>query len=62
MVFHDPQETSKAGYVPGEDDRATVCHFMQCLVSVLVIDIREFTVLSQNLEEGMLCQVNYRAG
>src|ERR1700680_2652910 len=35
MVFHNPQETSLGGVVLQQDDQATVCHFMQCLVSVL---------------------------
>jgi adenylate cyclase len=57
MVFYNPLETGQ-GAAPGmEDDRATVCHFMQCLVSVLVIDIREFTVLSQQVDDSVLCQV-----
>jgi len=30
---------------------------MQCLVSVLVIDIRGFTVLSQQVEDAELCQL-----
>ena len=57
MVFHNPEETSQKFFGSREDDRATVCHFMQCLVSVLVIDIRGFTVLSQQVDEGVLCQV-----
>ena len=57
MVFHNPQETSMRGALQEEDAQATVCHFMQCLVSVLVIDIRGFTVLSQNVDEAMLCQL-----
>src|SRR5260370_30345183 len=57
MVFYNPQETDQCAALELEDDRATVCHFMQCLVSVLVIDIREFTVLSQQLEDAVLCQL-----
>jgi adenylate cyclase len=49
MVFYNPQEVSQGCTVLDGDEQATVCHFMQCLVSILVIDIREFTVLSQQL-------------
>jgi adenylate cyclase len=58
MVFYNPQETGQEASTPQqEDDRATVCHFMQCLVSVLVIDIRGFTVLSQQVDDAVLCQL-----
>jgi adenylate cyclase len=57
LVFRNPQETAAGAAVAQEDDRATVCHFMQCLVSVLVIDIRGFTVLSQQVEDAELCQL-----
>ena len=57
MVFYNPQETAQGASLLQEDDRATVCHFMQCMVSVLVIDIRGFTVLSQQLEDAVLCQL-----
>src|SRR5262249_44759117 len=57
MVFHNPLETGQSDGMAQEDDRATVCHFVQHLVSVLVIDIRGFTVLSQQLEEAVLCQL-----
>jgi adenylate cyclase len=57
MVFYNPQETDQAATLQQEDDRATVCHFMQCLVSVLVIDIRGFTVLSRRVEDAVLCQL-----
>jgi adenylate cyclase len=57
MVFHNPQETGQSDNLKQEDDRATVCHFVQRLVSVLVIDIRGFTVLSQQLQEAVLCQL-----
>jgi adenylate cyclase len=57
MVFCNPQETASGAAAAQEDDGATVCHFMQCLVSVLVIDIRGFTVLSQQVEDAELCQL-----
>jgi adenylate cyclase len=57
MVFYNSQESSPAATPTAEDYRATVCQFMQCLVSVLVIDIRGFTVLSQQVEDAKLCQL-----
>jgi adenylate cyclase len=57
MVFHNPQETDHGAPEPQEDDQATVCLFKQCLLSVLVIDIRGFTVLSQQIDDAVLCQV-----
>ena len=57
MVFYNPQEISMGGAQVDGDDQATVCHFMQCLVSILVIDIRGFTVLSQQVDDSVLCQV-----
>jgi adenylate cyclase len=57
MVFYNPHETDQEAALQQEDDRATVCHFMQCLVSVLVIDIRGFTVLSQQVDDAVLCQL-----
>src|SRR3984893_7789334 len=57
MIFYNPQEISQKGVLPDGDDQATVCHFMQCLVSILVIDIRGFTVLSQQVDDSVLCQL-----
>jgi adenylate cyclase len=31
--------------------------FTNCLISALVVDIRSYTVLSQSIEQGVLCQV-----
>src|SRR5215831_16842082 len=50
MVFHNSQDTSHSAMSATADEEATVCHFMKCLMSVLVIDIRGFTVLSQQIE------------
>jgi len=56
IVFHNP-----AGIAPTvaakEDGGATVCQLRLCLVSVLVIDIRGFTVLSQHVDDAALCQM-----
>jgi adenylate cyclase len=56
LVFYNPFESS-GSFAQPEDDGATVCHFMQCLVSVLVIDIRGFTTLSQQVDNAVLCQL-----
>jgi len=56
MVFYNPHGTAPAE-VEQQDGGATVCHFLQCLVSVLVIDIRGFTVLSQQIDNAALCQL-----
>src|SRR5580698_3603563 len=58
MVFYNPMETSSRHDAPAPQDyAATVCHFMQCMLSVLVIDIRGFTVLSQQVDDAKLCQL-----
>jgi adenylate cyclase len=58
MVFYNPLETSRSGVGSQEVDAAlTVCHFQQCLVSVLVVDIRGFTVLSQQLDNAEVCRL-----
>jgi Adenylate cyclase, family 3 (some proteins contain HAMP domain) len=57
MVFYNPLETNETSAAQPDDDLATVCQFMQCQVSVLVIDIRGFSVLAQNIDDAMLCQI-----
>src|SRR5258708_5866708 len=57
MTFRNPHETGEAADEPEEDEGATALHLMQYLVSVLVIDIRGFTGLSQRVEDSLLCQV-----
>src|SRR5579871_497947 len=57
MVFHNPQQSMNQSTPDLGDEGATVCHIKQCLVSVLVIDIRGFTVMSQQIEESSLCQL-----
>jgi adenylate cyclase len=57
MTFRNPHETGEDAALQQEDDSATALHLMQCLVSVLVIDIRGFTVMSQHVEDAVLCQV-----
>jgi adenylate cyclase len=59
MVFYNPLENGTAAGAPQptNDDGATVCQFMQCLVSVLVIDIRGFSILAQHIDDAVLCQL-----
>jgi len=57
MVFRNPRETAQVEDVPLEDENATALHLMQYLVSILVVDIRGFTVLSQHVDDSVLCQV-----
>jgi adenylate cyclase len=55
IVFHNPLES--ANTFDGTAAMATVCSFTYCMVSVLVVDIRGFTVLSQNIDHEALCKL-----
>jgi adenylate cyclase len=57
MVFHNPVESANASAGTNADALPTVGRFTQCMVSVLVVDIRGFTVLSQNVDNAVLCQL-----
>ncbi len=58
MVFFNPLESSGFPVQSGQDDEnATVCQLITRLVSVLVVDIRGFTVLSQQVDDSVLCQL-----
>ena len=57
MVFYNPRDAANQSVPDLGDEGATVCQLKQCLVSVLVVDIRGFTVMSQQLEESSLCQL-----
>ena len=57
MVFHDPRQAANQSIPDLGEEEATVCQLKQCLVSVLVVDIRGFTVMSQQMEESLLCQL-----
>ena len=57
MVFYNPRDSANQSVPDLGDEGATVCQLKQCLVSVLVVDIRGFTVMSQQLEESSLCQL-----
>jgi adenylate cyclase len=57
LSFHNPQQSEPAAALTQTEGLATVSRFTQCLVSVLVVDIRGFTVLSQNIDNAVLCQL-----
>ncbi len=57
MVFHNPVESADPATLAPSDVLPTVSRFKECLVSVLVVDIRGFTGLSQRLENALLCQL-----
>jgi len=57
LTFHNPQQPEHARAQTPAEGLATVSRFTQCLVSVLVVDIRGFTVLSQNIDNAVLCEL-----
>jgi adenylate cyclase len=57
MLFRNPLATAPTVVQTKEDIDATVCHLKLCVVSILVIDIRGFTVLSQNIDNELLCEL-----
>ena len=58
LVFFNPHQTDSADLADAtEDYNLTAYHFIQCVVSVLVVDIRGFTVLSQSVDNEILCQL-----
>src|ERR1022692_3872187 len=56
MVFHNPFESAHAATLGQADALPTVSRFTECLVSVLVVDIRGFTGLSQRMDNSLLCR------
>jgi adenylate cyclase len=56
MTFHDPQQAAAPASAHNVGS-ATLCQFMLCDVSVLVVDIRRFTVLSQQIDNAVLCEL-----
>jgi adenylate cyclase len=57
IVFRNPLALAPAAPQPQNDCDATICHLRVCTVSVLVIDIRGFTELSQQVDNAVLCQL-----
>jgi adenylate cyclase len=56
IIFHNPDEISGSAFRTNLA-MATVCSFTYCMVSVLVVDIRGFTVLSQKIDHEALCRL-----
>jgi adenylate cyclase len=55
LTFHDRSEGS-AAEAPVETDGATVVLYSRRVITVLVVDIRDFTPLTQKLDEAVLAQ------
>ncbi len=55
LTFHDRSEAS-AAKAQVETDGATVILYSRRVISVLVVDIRDFTPLTQKLDEAVLAQ------
>lgn len=56
MIFGDPAGVPR-GSTPVQMGGITQVFFAQCLVSVLVVDIRDYTGLTRSIDQSMLCQV-----
>lgn len=56
LVFHNPIQRSRNG-TSSVSDFSTRKIFAQRLVTVLVVDIRDYTGLTQTIESAVLCQV-----
>jgi len=56
MTFQDPNGVPR-GSTPAPMGGVTQVFFAQCLVSVLVVDIRDYTGLSNAIDQSVLCQV-----
>jgi adenylate cyclase len=56
MVFRDPSGVPR-GSTPAQLEAATQVFFTQCLVSILVVDIRDYTALAKAIDQSVLCQV-----
>jgi adenylate cyclase len=56
MIFRDPTGIPR-GSTPAQTGGVTQVFFAQCLVSVLVVDIRDYTVLAKAIDQSVLCQV-----
>src|SRR5579864_7743881 len=58
VVFQNPRQLPR-GATPAPTNRfeATKVLFTRSLISALVVDIRSYTVLSQSIDQGVLCQL-----
>lgn len=59
LMFQNPEQTPRGWTAPsiGRDTGTTRILFAQCLVSVLVVDIRDYTGLAQSIDQSILCQL-----
>lgn len=58
LLFQNPSEASRGTTpVPTGSAAVTQILFTNCLTSVLVVDIRAYTALSQGIDQSVLCQV-----
>jgi adenylate cyclase len=56
VIFRDPAGVPR-GSTPAPMGGITQVFFAQCLVSVLVVDIRDYTGLSAAIDQSLLCQL-----
>jgi adenylate cyclase len=56
IIFRDPAGVPR-GSTPTPMGGITQVFFAQCLVSVLVVDIRDYTGLTRVIDQSVLCQV-----
>jgi len=56
MIFRDPGGVPR-GSTPAQMGAVTKVFFDRCLVSVLVVDIRDYTGLAKAIDQPVLCQV-----
>ena len=56
IIFQDPSGVPR-GATPAQTGGITQVLFAQCLVSVLVVDIRDYTGLTRSIDQSVLCQV-----
>lgn len=58
IVFNNPNQVARgATPVSTGGFEATKVLFTKCLLSALVVDIRSYTVLSQSIDQSVLCQL-----
>jgi adenylate cyclase len=57
IIFCNPSAARPASVPANDNGAATICDLRRCLVSVLVIDMRGFAVLSQQIDNALLCQM-----
>ena len=56
IIFQDPAGVPQVS-APPQMEGVTQVFFSHCLVSVLVVDIRDYTGLTRSIDQSVLCQV-----